>query len=97
VVDLAEPEVTTMSQKGQVVIPQSLRSKLGLSPKTKLLVYGYRDTVIMKKLELPEVKSELQALWKEIDTRLAGKRKPTEREISEEIQRHRMEKRKNKA
>ena len=87
--DLAEPEVTTMSQKGQVVIPQSLRSKLGLGPKTKLLVYGYRDTVIMKKLELPEVKSELQALWKEIDTRLAGKRKPTEREISEEIQRHR--------
>lgn len=91
---VTEPEVTTISQKGQVVIPQSLRSKLGLSPRTKLIVYGYGDTIIMKKLELPDVKSELEALWKEMDKKLAGKRRPTEKEILEEIQRYRKEKRK---
>ncbi len=33
-----EPEITTMSEKGQVVIPQSIRNELGIKPKTKLLV-----------------------------------------------------------
>lgn len=89
VVNMTKPELTTISQKGQVVIPQAIRSKLGLSPKTRLLVYGYGDTVIMKKLELPDVKSELEELWMKMDKKLAGKRRPTEREIIEEIQRYR--------
>lgn len=29
-----ELEVTTMSEKGQVVIPQSIRKELGIKPKT---------------------------------------------------------------
>jgi len=33
-----ELEVTTMSEKGQVVIPQSIRKELGIKPKTKFLV-----------------------------------------------------------
>ncbi|MDE1727549.1 MAG: AbrB/MazE/SpoVT family DNA-binding domain-containing protein [Thaumarchaeota archaeon] len=45
-----EDDITVVSGKGQVVIPQSLRIKLGLKPKTKLLVYGYKDAVIMKKM-----------------------------------------------
>jgi len=89
---MTEPEVTTISEKGQVVIPQTLRSKLGLKPKTKLLVYGYKDTVIMKRLELPDIKDELEALWKEIDQGRTGKRRPTEEEILEEIRRYRKEK-----
>jgi AbrB family looped-hinge helix DNA binding protein len=89
---MTEPEVTTLSEKGQVVIPQTLRNKLGLKPKTKLLVYGYRDTVIMKRLELPDINDELEALWKEIDQGRAGKRRPTEEEILEEIRRYRKEK-----
>ena len=30
-----EPEVTTISEKGQVVIPQSIRKELGIKPKNK--------------------------------------------------------------
>ena len=45
-----EPEVTTVSDKGQVVIPQALRKELGIKPKTKLLVFGRGDTMIMKSL-----------------------------------------------
>jgi len=46
----------------------------------------------MKKLELPAVRNELESLWKEIDKRLAGKRKPTEKEILDETQQYRKEK-----
>jgi len=53
-----EPEVTTISEKGQVVIPQSIRKELGIKPKTKFLVFGRGDIVIMKRLELPDVKKE---------------------------------------
>jgi len=59
-----ELEVTTMSEKGQVVIPQSIRKELGIKPKTKFLVYGRGDTVIMKKLELPDLKKEWEEIFK---------------------------------
>ncbi|MGB9841566.1 MAG: AbrB/MazE/SpoVT family DNA-binding domain-containing protein [Candidatus Bathyarchaeales archaeon] len=63
----AEPEVTTMSEKGQVVIPQSIRKELGIKPKTKFLVYGRGDMVIMKKLELPDLKREWEEIFKLMD------------------------------
>jgi len=59
---MAEPEITTMSQKGQVVIPQALREKLGIKPKTRLLVYGYQDTIVLKKLYVPD----LREAWERI-------------------------------
>ena len=54
-----EPEVTTISEKGQVVIPQSIRKEMGIKPKNKFLVYGRGDTIIMKKLELPSFKERV--------------------------------------
>jgi AbrB family looped-hinge helix DNA binding protein len=77
-----EPEVTTISEKGQVVIPQSIRKKLGIKPKNKFLVYGRGDTIIMKKLELPSLKKE----WDEI-FKLMDKKEPklTDEEIQKEI------------
>jgi len=92
VIWMSEPEITTISEKGQVIIPQKLRDMLGLTPETKLLVYGYGDTIIMKRLELPDVERELETLWDEIDKKSADKRKLTEDEILEEIQNYRKEK-----
>jgi AbrB family looped-hinge helix DNA binding protein len=77
-----ETEVTTMSEKGQVVIPQSIRRELGIKPKTKFLVYGKGDTVIMKKLELPDLKKEWSAIFKTMDKK---ELKISPEEISEEI------------
>ena len=62
-----EPEVTTISEKGQVVIPQSIRKEMGIKPKNKFLVYGRGDTIIMKKLELPSLKEEWEDIFKLMD------------------------------
>ncbi|MCL2475814.1 AbrB/MazE/SpoVT family DNA-binding domain-containing protein [Candidatus Bathycorpusculum sp.] len=62
-----ELEVTIMSEKGQVVIPKSIREELEIKPKTKLLVYGKGDTIIMKKLQLPDLKKEWEDIFKLMD------------------------------
>jgi AbrB family looped-hinge helix DNA binding protein len=79
-----ELEVTTMSEKGQVVIPQSIRKELGIKPKTKFLVYGRGDTVIMKKLELPDLKKEWEDIFKLMDKKeLKISDKKIQKEIAE--------------
>ena len=77
-----EPQVTTISQKGQVVIPQSIRKELGIKPKTKFLIYGKGDTVIMKKLELPDLKKEWDDIFRAMDKKAL---KLSEEDIQREI------------
>jgi AbrB family looped-hinge helix DNA binding protein len=77
-----EPQVTTISEKGQIVIPQSIRKELGIKPKTKFLVYGKGDTVIMKKLELPDIKKEWNEIFKVMDKKNL---KLSESEIQKEV------------
>ena len=77
-----EPEVTTISEKGQVVIPQSIRKELGIKPKNKFLVYGRGDTIIMKKLELPNLKKEWEDIFKMMDKKAL---KISDEEIQKEI------------
>jgi len=50
-----EIEVTTVSPKGQVVIPQKIRKKMRIESGTKFAVYGRTDVIIFKRLELPTV------------------------------------------
>lgn len=57
-----EPSLTTLSRKGQIVIPQALRKKLRIVPNTRFLVYGEGDTVLLRRLNLPDVRRE----WKNI-------------------------------
>jgi AbrB family looped-hinge helix DNA binding protein len=85
-------DITVVSEKGQVVIPQTIRKKLGIGPKTKLLIYGYQDAVIMKKLEVPDVTKELQALYKRIDKKIAKYGELANEEINEVIQNYRAKK-----
>jgi AbrB family looped-hinge helix DNA binding protein len=77
-----EPEVTTISEKGQVVIPQSIRKELGIKPKNKFLVYGRGDTIIMKKLELPSLEKEWEDIFKLMDKK---ELKMSDEEIQREI------------
>jgi len=46
---------TKMSSKGQVVIPEEIRKRLGLKPGAKFVVVGDRDTVILKAISPPSM------------------------------------------
>mgnify|MGYP001823242927 FL=1 len=56
-----KPSTTKMSSKGQVVIPEEIRKKLGLVPGTQFVVVGDRDVVILKALAPPSL-SEFDGL-----------------------------------
>jgi AbrB family looped-hinge helix DNA binding protein len=47
---------TTLSTKGQVVIPEEIRAQLGLEPGAQFVVIADRDVVIFKLLEPPSLK-----------------------------------------
>jgi len=85
-------DIVVVSSKGQVVIPQSIREKLGIGPKTKLLVYGYQDAIIMKKLEVPDLVKELEELYERIDVRIAKYGELPEEKINEIVQKYRKQK-----
>ena len=42
--------ITRLSSKGQVVIPSELRLEANLKEGEKLLVYGSKDTIVLKKI-----------------------------------------------
>jgi len=46
-------EVTSMSSRGQVVIPFDIREELGLKEGEKFVVVGEDDTVVLKKITMP--------------------------------------------
>ena len=50
---MEKPEVTKLSSRGQVVVPQVLRNKLGLEEGQQFVVIGEGDTLIFKKMEMP--------------------------------------------
>ena len=52
------PTLTTtrMSSKGQVVIPEEIRDRLGLQSGTQFIVVGDRDVVILKAISTPSMK-----------------------------------------
>lgn len=47
---------TRMSSKGQVVIPEEIRDRLGLRSGTQFVVVGDRDVVILKAISPPSMK-----------------------------------------
>ena len=47
---------TRLSSKGQVVIPEEIRDRLGLKAGTQFVVVGNRDVVILKAISAPSVK-----------------------------------------
>lgn len=53
---MAANSTTKMSSKGQVVIPEEIRNKLGLGPGVQFLVIGEGDVIILKSLSTPSMK-----------------------------------------
>jgi AbrB family looped-hinge helix DNA binding protein len=45
-----------MSSKGQIVIPEEIRDRLGLQTGTQFVVVGDRDVVILKAISAPSMR-----------------------------------------
>lgn len=58
---MPDAATTTLSSKGQVVIPEAIRERLGLKAGAQFVVVADRDVVILKVLEPPAL-SEFAAL-----------------------------------
>jgi len=56
---------TKMSSRGQVVIPESVRSEMGLKPGSKFIVL-WQDDVVMLKVIAPPSMEEFAALHKRL-------------------------------
>ena len=56
-VKMEKLEVTSLSSRGQVVIPQDIRDHLKLKTGEKFVVLGDEDTVILKKIKMPSFKN----------------------------------------
>jgi AbrB family looped-hinge helix DNA binding protein len=52
---MSEAATTRLSSKGQVVIPEEIRDRLGLKPGAQFVVIGDRDVVILKVIQTPNM------------------------------------------
>jgi len=90
---LEEPEVAVVGTKGQFVIPQDMRRRLAIKPKTKLAIYRKGDKLVVTKLKVPTAGEELDDFFAQIDAESKGRKTASEQEILKEIQAYRVEKR----
>lgn len=63
-------DITKITSRGQVVIPQDIRKKEGLQEGEKLLVYDLDGTIILKRLKgaetaksVEDFESVLKSMW----------------------------------
>jgi AbrB family looped-hinge helix DNA binding protein len=59
-----EPDVTTVTSKGQITIPSNLRNQYGIEQGTKLMIVPTEVGLVLRKVELPSV-TEFQQRVKE--------------------------------
>ena len=57
VILMTKVEFTKASSKGQVVIPQAIREKLGIEEGTPFAVWSKGDEILMKKVIMPTKKT----------------------------------------
>jgi len=76
--------LTRLSEKGQIVIPNEMRKRMGLKEGMKFLVIGLDKTIVLRELELSEEKIRLRNLLEKSRKR-AEKVGFTEKEIDKLI------------
>ncbi len=62
-----DPEVTTVTSKGQMTIPSRFREQFGLENGTKLMVVPTDYGLVLKKLDLPSVEEFQQRVEERAD------------------------------
>lgn len=52
---MVQPATTKLSSRGQVVIPQEIRKRLGLETGAQFVVVGEGDVIVLKALKAPKM------------------------------------------
>lgn len=82
-----EIEITKMTSKGQVVIPQEIRDKEGLREGERFFVYSKDDSIILKrakKLEAVDDYKEFERVFNKA-WKIAKEKRITRKDVEEEI------------
>jgi AbrB family looped-hinge helix DNA binding protein len=85
---MSNVELTKMSSKGQVVIPQHVRDELGLREGETFAVVGKEDTIVLKKVAVPSPK-EVFARLHSWGIKFAAKKGLKEEDLQATIKRSR--------
>ncbi|MFH1770673.1 MAG: AbrB/MazE/SpoVT family DNA-binding domain-containing protein [archaeon] len=80
---MEEIEVTSVSSRGQIVIPLNLRNKMNIQTGEKFAIKGDNETIVLKKIELPSFDEFNSLLNKTID--FASEKKLTESDVRNAI------------
>lgn len=86
-------EVTSLSSKGQLVLPKSIRKALSLIPGSRLMVFSDGDNILIKPIKQPDI-SEFNSLMDEA-TQWAEDAGMVPEDITDAIKAVRREKRAN--
>lgn len=54
--------ITKISKKGQIVIPAEIRRDLNIRASDKFMVFGKKDTILMKKIGKPEIEEGFEEM-----------------------------------
>jgi len=81
-------DMTKLSGKGQIVIPNEMRKRMGLKEGMRFLVIDLDDTIVLRKLELSRERVRLKQLLEKSRAR-AEKVGFTEKEIDRLIHSYR--------
>ena len=78
-------EITKMTSRGQVVIPQDIRQSKGLKEGEKFLVYDTGDSIVLKRIknlqkakDIEEFEKTFSSMWKTAKTKGIAKKDATE-------------------
>ncbi|MBU2639680.1 MAG: AbrB/MazE/SpoVT family DNA-binding domain-containing protein [Nanoarchaeota archaeon] len=87
-------EITKMTSKGQVVIPQDIRLKKGIKEGERFLVYDTSDSIVLKRIKNLEKAKDIFNFEKTFAKtwKIAKKRGLTRKDVNEEIKIYRKEK-----
>lgn len=84
-------ELTKMTSKGQVVIPQDIREEKNLKEGEKFLVYDTDDSIVLKRVsnmeeskDIKEFEDLFSKTWK-----IAESKGITKKDVEDEIKKHR--------
>ncbi len=66
-----EVELTRISEKGQIVIPASLRKEMGIEKSDQFLIFGENSTIVLKKVEKAAMQKSFDELTKPLHKAIA--------------------------